>query len=276
MALLALSEKSQVSSSNSFKEVWSLVWQLKISPRDKVFLWRVSLEISLPTQSNLFKKNIVEQPLCLICRLEVEDIVHALWRCESAKDVWSACSKSLQECYLPQLSMLQLFEALTRTMKPQVVQESIVVAARHIWWRKNFVIFIEAFAHPSITIREAKNNLELLTEDNQRRDLRTSRACTAADTWQAPPLHWLKLNWDGAIYKVQGLIGVGVVARDSVGHIIATMRSSKYIFLDPLLAAYGVLQAVNLGLDLGFTHVILEGDSLQVIMALKNDKKRLV
>ncbi|KAF5468997.1 hypothetical protein F2P56_013102, partial [Juglans regia] len=158
-------------------------------------------------------------------------------------------------------------------MPPQVIQEFVGVA-RQIWWRRNSFIFKETFTHPSTIIKETRHTLELLNEETPRKDLRTCHGYTSTNSWQAPPLNWIKLNWDGATDKAQGLIGVGVVARDSAGHIISTLRTSKHLFPDPLLAeAFGALQAMNFGLELGFTQVIIEGDSLQVVRALKNEKE---
>ncbi|XP_035551020.1 uncharacterized protein LOC118349632 [Juglans regia] len=197
---------------------------------------------AFPTNSNLFKKRIVENPLCPICNLEVEDSAHALWRCELAKDVWSQCSKSLQKCHQPYMAMLQLLEVLIQTMDSRIIQEFAVVA-RKIWWRRNKLIFEGSFAHPNAVVREARGILDLLIEEESRQD--HGQANTLEEDWQAPPSNWVKLNWDSAVDKAKGVIGVGVAVRDSFGYTIATMRTNKHLFPDPLLAeAFGALKAV--------------------------------
>ncbi|XP_042980106.1 uncharacterized protein LOC122310291 [Carya illinoinensis] len=164
-------------------------------------------------------------------------------------------------------------EALLRTMPPHIIQE-FAIFIRKIWWRRNCFLFQGEFAHPSVLISEAHHMLMLLIEEGPSSGLASRKPCNSAASWQAPPLNWFKLNWDGAMDKVHGRIGVGVVVRDNSGHIIATMRTSKEMFPNPLLAkAYGALQAVKFGLDLGLHQIIIEGDSQQVTKALSNDQE---
>ncbi|KAF5458407.1 hypothetical protein F2P56_022435 [Juglans regia] len=94
--------------------------------------------------------------------------------------------------------------------------------------------------------------------------------------WQAPLVDWYKINWDGAVHKDKGLIGIGVVIRDRSGQVIATLRQKEKLYPDPLLAeSYGALQAVKLAREIGLHQVILEGDSLQVTKALVEDREAL-
>ncbi|XP_041025479.1 uncharacterized protein LOC121265876 [Juglans microcarpa x Juglans regia] len=217
-----------------------------------MFLWRACQE-ALPTQSNLFKKKVVSHPLCPICNLEKEDAYHATWGCESAKDVWSLCSKSLQKCHFPHMSMIQLIEALFQIMESKTIQEFAVVVSK-IWWRRNTLVFKGVFAHPKVIMHEARTTLDVLDEENSNHGARANMIYTSAETCQAPPLDWIKLNWDSAIDKARGLVGVGVVVRNSLGRIIATLRTKKHLYPDPLLAeAFGALKTMQFGLELGFT-----------------------
>ncbi|KAF5442049.1 hypothetical protein F2P56_036930, partial [Juglans regia] len=261
-------QSSQASSSSSFTAVWKQLWQLKVQPG--VLLWRSCLE-ALPTNSNLYKRRLVENPLCPICYLEAEDSAHALWRCESAKDVWSQCSKSLQKCHQPHVTMIQLLEDLLQAMDSRIIQEFAVVA-RKIWWRRNKFLFEGTFAHPNAVVREARGTLDLLIEEESR--LGRGQTNTQVEDWQAPPSNWIKLNWDSAVDKANGVIGVGVAVRDSLGYTIATKKTNKLLFPNPLLAkAFGALKAVQFGVELGLSQVVVEGDSLQVINILRSDKE---
>ncbi|XP_040987665.1 uncharacterized protein LOC121235382 [Juglans microcarpa x Juglans regia] len=169
---------------------------MEVTPGDKTFLWRAYQE-ALPTQSNLFKKKIVSDPICSICNREEESVQHVLWSCEVAKDVWSQCSKKLQKCSISSYSMIQLFDTLTKALNPEELQDAITKP-------------------PPVV------------------------------SWQAPPVDWFKINWDGAADKAKGLIGIGVVIRDSSGQVITTMRQRIKLYPNPLLAeSYGALQAVK-------------------------------
>ena len=50
------------------KEMWGNLWRLLILNAAKNFLWRASHEI-LPTKVSLYKRKVVGDPLCPICRL---------------------------------------------------------------------------------------------------------------------------------------------------------------------------------------------------------------
>ncbi|XP_035546313.1 uncharacterized protein LOC118348520 [Juglans regia] len=114
---------------------------------------------------------------------------------------------------------------------------------------------------------------DMLNEESSWQD--SMQPCNSVKTWQAPPSNWIKVNWDSAVDKTEGFIRVGVVVRDNAGHTIATKRTKKHLFPDPALAeAYGALIAVQFGLELGLSQVIIEGDSLQVINALKREEER--
>ncbi|KAF5475845.1 hypothetical protein F2P56_007609 [Juglans regia] len=69
--------QGQSSFYGQFKKVWQQIWHSNVPPSDKVFLWRACLD-ALPTQSKLFQKRIVDNPLCPICNLEEENVVHVL------------------------------------------------------------------------------------------------------------------------------------------------------------------------------------------------------
>ncbi|KAF5449783.1 hypothetical protein F2P56_030195 [Juglans regia] len=156
-------------------------------------------------------------------------------------------------------------------MDCKLLQEFAVVA-KMIWWRRNRFIFDGSFAHPNAIVKDARRTMEMLNEE---RSWQVSvQPCNSVETWQAPPTNWIKVNWDSAVDKIEGFIGVGVVARDNAGHTIASKRTKKHLFPDPALAeAYGALIAVQFGVELGLSQVIIEGDSLQVINSLKREEE---
>lgn len=67
MAINKITE-SKGSSSNPdvVNKLWKTVWNLRVPPVTKVFLWKACNNI-LPTKLDLYKKGITEDPLCPIC-----------------------------------------------------------------------------------------------------------------------------------------------------------------------------------------------------------------
>ncbi|KAF5454991.1 hypothetical protein F2P56_024611 [Juglans regia] len=169
--------------------------------------------------------------------------------------------------------MLTLFDTLTDALNQEELQE-FVITARRIWWRRNSFIFKKGFTHPNHIVREARTTLNMMAE--KKTDQCNTQASPTVIHWKAPPVDWYKVNWDGAVDKVKGLIGIGVVIRDRSGQVIATLRQKEKLYPDPLLAeSYGALQAVKLAREIGLHQVILEGDSLQVTKALVEDREEL-
>ncbi|XP_042942883.1 uncharacterized protein LOC122277065 [Carya illinoinensis] len=266
-----MADKGQASTSKCLKGVWNKLWHIRTAPSEKMFLWRACQD-SLPTQLNLFKRKIASDPLCPLCCREEESTMHVLWNCEAAKDVWSPCSKKLQKSRSSYMPTLEFFEAMTEALNADEMQEFVVVA-RQLWLRRNSFIFNKPFMPPNILIRESKLRLDLLFEETQsQRQINVQQQCLSAEVWQAPPTAWFKVNWDAAVDRVKGLVGIGVVVRDDKGQTIATMRQSKSLFPDSLLAeSFGALVATQFARDLGLTEVILEGDSLQVTRSLQGE-----
>ena len=87
--------------------------------------------------------------------------------------------------------------------------------------------------------------------------------------WLPPPQSVYKLNFDGATFLDMASVGLGVVARDSDGMVIASL--SKRITLPPTvedLEALACRKAVSFAIEIGLWDVVFEGDSEVVIKHL--------
>ena len=70
-----------------------------------MFGWRACNEI-LPTKLNLSKRKIIADAMCPICLRFPESVVHTLWDCGAARDVWAGSLKILQKCGSGMVDML--------------------------------------------------------------------------------------------------------------------------------------------------------------------------
>jgi hypothetical protein len=61
--------------STSCSDVWDKIWRMQVPNVEKHFLWRASHEI-LPTRANLFRRKIIDDPMCPICGLEEGMMFH--------------------------------------------------------------------------------------------------------------------------------------------------------------------------------------------------------
>jgi hypothetical protein len=58
-------------------DFWKKLWAIKAPNSSKIFLWRACQNL-LPTKQNLLKKGMVEDDICLCCKIQEESIIHAL------------------------------------------------------------------------------------------------------------------------------------------------------------------------------------------------------
>ena len=85
------------------------------------------------------------------------------------------------------------------------------------------------------------------------------------------------MNFDGAIFREQNSLGVGVVIRDDKGEVVASM--DKKITLSYLVTVVEVIvakRALKLALDIDLSPIVLEGDSKNTIDALMCEGSLLV
>jgi hydrogenase maturation factor len=59
-------------------------------------MWRACHDL-LPTRVNLYKRKIINDPMCPLCGLVEETTTHVLWLCSAASDVWSMGDMRLQK-----------------------------------------------------------------------------------------------------------------------------------------------------------------------------------
>ncbi|KAF5459887.1 hypothetical protein F2P56_019799 [Juglans regia] len=233
--------KGQGSSFNSQKDTW-----LNIPNATKVFTLKACLE-SLPTKANLFKKTVVESPDFPICLSEAETIIHTIWDCHAAKDVWSTSSKKVQKSGLFASGFMQSFSS-----------------AKKIWQRRNSFIFQDNFIHPNLLIQQAKQLLTEYQEGQASKVVSKGASKSNHTSWEPLPLGTDKVNWDAAAKHEDGRVGIGIVIRDFEERVIASRSMQRYMLTNSYtVESQGALQAIIFARDIGFRRIILEGDALQ-------------
>nr|KJB61324.1 hypothetical protein B456_009G352100 [Gossypium raimondii] len=99
------------------------------------------------------------------------------------------------------------------------------------------------------------------------------------ERWRPPKPDEIKINFDGAFDKQTFKFGIGIVCRDPEGKILnCRSKVNNRIPTTFAVEALACLQAVRMGLDLGYRRVVVEGDALSIIKKLQrkeNDKSVL-
>ncbi|XP_075640488.1 uncharacterized protein LOC142612256 [Castanea sativa] len=89
------------------------------------------------------------------------------------------------------------------------------------------------------------------------------------DRWHPPPVGFVKINVGRVVFSNENTVGVGTVIRNQDGFILASQaRKINHAYSPIVLKALVALDGLQLAMELGFTHAVLEGDCLQLISAL--------
>lgn len=92
--------------------------------------------------------------------------------------------------------------------------------------------------------------------------------------WCPPPLGVIKFNVDGAVNRTNGVVGVGVITRDQLGRILGNISAPFTGFLSPRTnESLGFSEALIAANNRGLAHIIVEGDSSQIVQALSQEGK---
>jgi hypothetical protein len=171
-----------------------------------------------------------------------------------------------QKCYASGVSFKEVFEDGIQRYSKEIL-ELLVVVARGIWFRRNKLVFEGTFSHLddvfSATINFIQEYKESLVKDKPlvqsemnpgvRRD---------TETWSPPPYGFIKINWDVAINKTKGWIGMGNIARDYLGNCLGTWSLTKILQADAKTAeSLAALEAVQFAKEGDATNVIEEINS---------------
>nr|XP_023903860.1 uncharacterized protein LOC112015657 [Quercus suber] len=94
--------------------------------------------------------------------------------------------------------------------------------------------------------------------------------------WRPPQDGFVKINFDGAVFCHSNSSGVGAVIWNHDGAVMASYAEKlNQAYKAEEIEALAALKAVQFAYNLGFQKVILEGDSLGLIKALKAEEHNL-
>jgi hypothetical protein len=113
-----------------------------------------------------------------------------------------------------------------------------------------------SFAHPNIILEQVREELGAYdrTQGKDREfELLTALAGVQVDQkWVASPHGWVKANWDAAVERKTGRLGVGIIIRDARGECCAAKSWTHMGFLDPtVVEATTAFMVVQMCIGLG-------------------------
>jgi ribonuclease HI len=108
------------------------------------------------------------------------------------------------------------------------------------------------------------------TAKKDKEDLNMGNTCNQTQVrWKKPSVGVVKLNWDAAVDERTGNVGLGVIARDYEGRVLAMHGSfCKHIYNPTTAETLAAWKAVDLGVHLGVIFLEMEGDAKEVVQGI--------
>ena len=139
-------------------EVWQKLWRCHLPNKIKVFAWRVCHDI-LPTKENLGRRKIVDNRSCEMCKQGDESVLHVLWECGVAQDVWAGSKLCMQKCTTFRTHFFTLVEDLMERLQVEDL-EYFFVQCWVLWNQRNSVVHGGCIQDPSRLVQHAKDFIQ--------------------------------------------------------------------------------------------------------------------
>jgi ribonuclease HI len=186
--------------------------------------------------------------------------------------VWEECNKKIHKLSLEESDGMGLVYQFMTKLDHYVLMEALSVA-RMVWHQRNGFVHGSGFTEPKKILAQAQEVLTPLSEAQRGAMVASSNLRIAVPRWMKPYPWWVKLNWDAAVSSAAKTMGVGVVVRNAKGSFMLGLTASLPYVRDPLVAeVMAAWRAMELGRELGFQRINLEGDSLITVKALNKDQ----
>ncbi|XP_050241207.1 uncharacterized protein LOC126690119 [Quercus robur] len=189
---------------------------------------------------------------CDLCRRYPETIVHAIWDCSAAQDVWAGSTVRIQKCGGEFDDFMQLFHAMMAKLSVEEL-ETFLVQCWLIWHHRNSLLYGGSMQHPVQLNKRATDYLKEYQE--------------AQSSLAVGSLY--KLNFDAAIFANSS--GIGVVIRNAAGEVMTALSARGAVVINSEEAeAMACRKALEFAIDAGFSELVVEGDNSVVLSSVSS------
>ncbi|XVF06903.1 hypothetical protein REPUB_Repub06bG0091300 [Reevesia pubescens] len=235
----------------------------------KVLVWK-RCQRGLPVYANLVKRRIAVDVVCFRCHKGVKTKLHALRDYPCSSEVWTQLGFSWDIGYDDIASLTDWLSSSVKRMNQKQIQ-SLLLTCWALWMSRNRELHGED-RRSLMAIIEFINKYQ-----NELNDVQTSPPLDEPGSeWVPPSMNYVKVNFDASMQEQQGRCGIGVVIQNHTGQIMAVgafkMEHVTTIFLADAIAARKALEFAS---DLGFSFIILEGDSMCIVKSLQANEQNL-
>ncbi|XP_075640306.1 uncharacterized protein LOC142612059 [Castanea sativa] len=237
----------------------------------------VSKEVDGMMESSRLKRKGLTWPK--LWKQGTESVLHVLWECGVAQDVWAGSKVCLQKCTTGRGDILQLIEDLMGRLIVDDM-ELFFVQCWVIWNQRNLVLHGGSIQDPSWLVRRAENYLK------EYRDAQVHLSVWVINgsvqqliMWKPPSGSIYKINVDATVFSELNVSGFGVMVHIDKGEVMVALSGRGPSVQDSEeVEVLARRRAVEFAMEAGFMEIILEGDNatvMKAIMALSTNSSRL-
>ncbi|KAL6130570.1 hypothetical protein ACLB2K_068949 [Fragaria x ananassa] len=258
--------------SNS-KSVWSIIWDLMVPNKVKLFLWR-ACHAFLPCAERLFKRKVCPSEMCGRCGGASESVIHSLWECPSARKVWKCTWLSgVVKCWKP-LSFSDLFHRVAEEGTGKEL-ELFALVAWWIWKCRNEVLHGKQEVGPQMIVNKCLDwQVELLKVGKNHYYSATSSTHISdgeqlKDIIQVSDSLCPIMFFDGAVNK-DTKVGLGAVLLKPDKSLVGALSVPLNLPLSPIATeALALWHGLKFCKELNVERLMIKGDALNVLNGLK-------
>ncbi|KAA3460126.1 reverse transcriptase [Gossypium australe] len=249
-------------------ENWKNIWKYQGPQRVRTFLWLVASQRIL-TNSERFRRGFGQSSACSRCGHDLEDIMHALRDCPTAKEAWLLVVPPNKQSRFFSDSM-QNWLSFNLSCHIKLQDKGITwsclfgILAWRLWKNRNLLIFQNIDWTPLELIKSSLSwaqNFEAFTTRPKLND-------NSPEQLQHCSNNWVFLYSDGAVERDSENGAAGGVVRDRDGNWVVgyTHYLGKCSPLEAEL--WSILDGVFILINRGYKKIKIRSDNLEVVRIL--------
>ncbi|PWA63698.1 hypothetical protein CTI12_AA350970 [Artemisia annua] len=247
------------------------VWLANVPGKVKIFVWRACMNL-LPTISNLVTRGLVPNFFnCVHCSTPMENVKHALFLCDWARDIWADMEVSNLTNQVADISIEEMLGATKESKSGKF--ELMLMLMWRIWCARNSKAHGQGDLENDKVKEPACGMLQELSRVNRLTEAFTAPHHPPSRAWSAPPYGVLKINCDAGVLGNNGASGLGFIMRCHNG-LVWVAGSKRLAFAMSVVEAQvkAILWAIQVAQAKGFARVVLEIDASILVDAFKHNK----
>ncbi|XP_057791345.1 uncharacterized protein LOC131008488 [Salvia miltiorrhiza] len=257
---------------------WSKLWQIKIPPSIRRFIWRAARN-NLPSNERLLSRGISVGGTCDTCKSNIENLWHTFFACPFAKDCWRHIGfmghiddiTSRSESFTDALFLIIGDNNADRRAK-------VCMVMSQIWKDRNGVIWKGSTPTParSITLAIDRWLDWILARRKLAYQEPPSPVINSCVGWHSLQSGAVLCNVDAAFFSESNNVGIGIAIRSSEGNFIVG-KVMTFVGLPKIVEGelVGIKEALSWLKELGYLQGRVESDCMQACEAIASGERNI-